>query len=476
MRTMLACLVAAVAAVAACTPRVAPPISAGRLVAAGRAVALTPSPDGSHLAWLGECPEAGRGGPGCALLVAPVAGGAPVRVAVGVRAAPGAFAWTSDGALVALSGRDLLDGAGDLVLWRPGAEPRVVAAAATSFASGGGTLAWSAGGETWTSEGGGGPARLAGGARAFELAVAPSGKAVAARVRGADGAPVLLLWRDGAGTPALVARDAGPFAFSPDGAWIAAVAGVAPGTEGMLVAVPVAGTVPAAGAGTGAGAGAAEPVVVARSVGPFQWAPGSGRLAWLEGFDARGNAGRLAAGRPGEPPVVLGERVGAFELAPGGGQVAFVRHVTQGGYAANLELSPSAASEPGTVARDAAAFAFSADGRFLLYRAGCSASGDGCTLFRMPATGLGPSESPVRIADGVAGFATSPGKGDRVLVAQARRDGVGVDLSWWGGGRLAPLDARVLPGSAALLPPDGKRAAWIGASPDRPGVLVADLP
>ena len=39
-----------------------------------------------------------------------------------------------------------------------------------------------------------------------------------------------------------------------------------------------------------------------------------------------------------------------------------------------------------------------------------------------------------------------------------------------------PLDGKVLPGSAVLLPPDGKRAAWIGTAAERPGVVVADLP
>jgi hypothetical protein len=46
----------------------------------------------------------------------------------------------------------------------------------------------------------------------------------------------------------------------------------------------------------------------------------------------------------------------------------------------------------------------------------------------------------------------------------------------WAGGKLVPLDVKALPGSAILLPPEGKRAAWIGAAPDRPGVLVADVP
>jgi hypothetical protein len=263
-----------------------------------------------------------------------------------------------------------------------------------------------------------------------------------------------------------VARDVGSFAFSPDGAWLAAVAGVVPGTGGSLVAVPVR---PAPG-------GAGESIQVARAVGPFHWAAGAPRLAWLEGFDARVHAGRLSSARPGEAPVVHGDRITSFELAPGGAQLAYVRHVTEGGYAANLDLSPSGSATPGTVTRDAAGFAFSPDGRFLFYRAGCASSGDGCALFRVPAAGPGPAQVPERLADGVASFAVAPGRSDRALVAFARRDGAGVDLSAWVGGRLVPLDGKVLPGSAVLLPPDGKRVAWIGTAPERPGVFVADLP
>lgn len=464
--TVLARAAFAAAALAACTPRPPPPVQAGRRIAEGPAAGLAPSPDGARLAWLGACPEAGKGSPGCRLLVAQAEGGAAIRVADGVAPRPGAFAWTPDGSVVALARRDPGTGSGDLVIWSPGGAPRVLAAGVTSFASGAGLVAWSAGGEVEVLAGAGDPVRLAGGTGAFEVAVAPgAGRAVAARARGADGVPRLLLWRGASGTAAVVAADAGPFAFSPDGAWLAAVAGVVPGSEGMLVAIPAGSAEPAAGA-----------VVLGKAVGPFQWAPGSGRLAWLEGFDARGNAGRLATARPGEPPVFLGERVTAFEVAPGGGRAAFVRHITQGGYVARLELSPTGAAEPGTIAEDAATFAFTADGRWLLYRAGCSASGEGCALFRVPAGGLGPSVAPGRIADGVAGFALSPGTGERVLVSFARRDGAGVDLAWWGGGRVAPLDAKVLPGSAVLLPPDGRRAAWISTSADRPGVVVADLP
>jgi hypothetical protein len=466
--TTLAATAALLAGIA-CTPRTAPSVPAGRRVAEGRATSLSASPDGSRLAWLGDCAFTDGQGPfGCRLQVTPVEGGSPVRVADGVAPGAGSFAWNGDGSLLALARRDPVTGAGDLIWWRPGTEPRVLAPRVTAFTGGSrGEIAFAAGGELFAAAPGGEAARLAGGTGAFEMAFAPGpGRALAALARGAGGSPVLLLWRGASGEPVVVARDVGSFAFSPDGSWLAAVAGVAPGTEGSLVAVPVT---PAPGSG-------AEPALIARAVGPFRWAEGAPRLAWLEGFDARVHAGRLASARPGEGPVVHGDRVTSFELAPGGAQLAYVRHVTEGGYRANLDLSPSGAAAPATVTRDAAGFAFSPDGRWLLYRSGCAPSGEACALLRVPSGGPGPSQSPEHLADGVASFAFAPGGADRALVSIARRDGAGVDLSAWAGGRLRPLDGKVLPGSAVLLPPDGRRAAWIGTSPERPGVFVADLP
>ena len=455
---------------AACTPRAAPPVQLGRRIFEGPVALLVASPDGARLAWLSGCTAGvpGKSAPGCSLLVAPVGGGAPVRVAEGVTPAAGSFAWTRDGAILALARRDGGTGAGDLVLWRPGAEPRLLAPGATAFAAGpGGEVAFAASGEVVLVTSSGDPSTLRGGAGAFELAFAPAPeRALAARARGAGGAPVLLLWRGTGGDPALVARDVGSFAFSPDGAWLATVSGLVPGTEGALVAVPVA---------RGAGP-LPDPIPVARAVGTFQWAAGAPRLAWLEGFDARVHAGKLASAQPGQAPVVFGDRVTSFELSPGGGQLAFVRHVTEGGYSANLELTATAASAPVLLARDAGGFAFSPDGRFVYWRGGCSPSGEGCALFRLSAGGPGPSTPPERLADGVASFALSPGPGDRALVSLSRKDGSGVDVAAWTGGRLVPLDVRALPGSAILLPPDGKRAAWIGTGPDRQGVVVADLP
>jgi len=128
------------------------------------------------------------------------------------------------------------------------------------------------------------------------------------------------------------------------------------------------------------------------------------------------------------------------------------------------------------VATDAASFEFSPDGRWLYYRAACVPGGEACNLFRTPATGLAPGQSPERIAEGVAAFVIDRWRPDRVLVGLVRRDGAGVDLALWSGGRLSTLDGPTLPGSARFLPPDGRRLAWIASRPERAGVWMADAP
>ena len=323
---------------AGCSSRNAPAAPAGKRIAEGPAQFLSASPDGTRVAWLTGCAPAPGGGKAqfaCALLVAPVLGGASQRVAEGVAAMGGSFAW--------------------------GPPSRI---------------AFAAGGDLYVASLDGAPARLRGGAGAGSFAFAPSpGKALAALVRGASGARDLAVWREADGEPVVLARDVASFAFSPDGALLAAIVGVVPGRDGDLVIVP-------AGA---EGKAPPSPVVVARAVGEFRWAPGATRLAWLEGFDPRIRAGTLASAVPGGKAVSFAPRVTSFELSPAGDQVAFVRHVTEGGYAASLELSPSQAAEPATVTRDAASFEFSPDGRWLYYRSGCAPASDACARAGSPA-------------------------------------------------------------------------------------------
>jgi hypothetical protein len=468
MRAPTAVALAALA-VSACTPRApAPPAASGTQVSSGPALALAASPEGSRIAWIGDCGTGASdrsGPPSCALLSAPAAGGEVVRVAAGLPAAA-AFSFGPDGSIAVIGRRDPATGGGPLTLLRPGASPRVLAPSATALAWGpAGELAFASGGDVAVVSPAGAEVRLRGGPAAGEIAFAPApARVVAARARGADGAPVLVLWRDLDGPGAVVARDVSSFAFSADGAWLAAVAGVVPGADGELVLVPA---VPSS-------AGAAV-TPLARSVGEFRWAAAGNRLAWLEAFDARIHAGRLAAAPPGEKPVVLGERVTAFELAPAGQALAFVRHVTEGGYAASLELSAPPGAPPRALARDAASFAFSPDGRWLCWRAGCAATGDSCALLRLPVD-AGAGTAPEQLADGVQAFAFDPARADRLLLSLARRDGAGVDVALWEGGRLTAVAAGAVPGSPRFTARDGRRVAWIAAGGPHAGVRTAELP
>ena len=462
--------VAALLLAAGCSSRTAPAALEGRRLTDGPALFLSASPDGSRVAWLAGCapaPGAAKGQLACTLLAAPLPGGGVQRVADGVAAMEGAFAWGPDGSLAALGRRDPVAASGDLTLLRPGGEPRVVAPRVTAFAWGPASrIAFSAGGGLFVASSDGLAEPVRGGASVTGLAFAPApGRALAALLRDASGALGLAVWADTGGEPAVVARDVASFAFSPDGGALAAIAGVAPGSTGNLVVVPLA-----------ADGKPAAPVLVAPDVGEFRWASGATRLAWLAGFDPRIRAGALASAVPGGAPMFFAPRVTAFELSPSGQQVAFLRHMTDSKYAVHLDLSPSQAAAPGTLAQDAASFEFSPDGRWLYYRAGCAPAGDACVLFRAPATGLGPSASPERLADGVAGVAIDRWRPDRVLVSLVRRDGAGVDLALWSGGRLTSLDRNVLAGSPRFLPPDGRRAVYAVALPARAGLYLADVP
>jgi hypothetical protein len=478
-------------------------------------VALRPSPDGTRLAWLARCarpPVAGlpREALACDLLVAPAAGGEPRRVAGGVSSLEGSFAWGADGSLAALADHDPAAGSGSLVVARPGGEPRTLAPAVSFWGFGpGGALGLVAAGELRVAQAGGEPlpvrgatgvatfefhprdagqllarrrgaaggellrvaggvAQVLGGSAAGDYAWSPDGSFVAATVRGAAGAWDLRLWRAGrAGPGAVLGTAVQGFAFSKDGGALAFLAGVAPGRNGDLLVASLAGVEDEA---------RVRAAPLARGVGDFRWAAAARRIAWLEGFDARIRAGTLGAGGEGMPAVTFAGNVTAYDLSPSGAQVAFLEHVTAGGYSVDLKLSPAGAAAAGTVARGAFGFEFSPDGRWLYYRAGCIRNAEACDLWRLPATGLAPGQSPERIADGVKGFEFDRARPGRLLLSFARTDLAALDLAVWDEGKVRPLGAAALPGSAAFLPPDGRRVAWIGVAPGDAGIFVADGP
>jgi len=494
-------------ALAACS-RPAPPPGIGKRLVAGAVQGLRPSADGEWLAYLDGCvPMAGRGLPAgalrCDLSVVPTAGGAAERVARGVSALPGGFAWSPEGhVLAALEEFDAAAAAGALLtwspggaphrlgdgvgfyafaprgrllgyvwrgqlhLWRPGADGEPVAGAAgvASFefhpaGEAGAPLllarrALAAGGDLLAVTPGRAPVRLGG--PAGDYGFAPGGGRIAFTEREGDGYDLHVVPSAAPGRKGeALGRGVTTFAFSRDGGAVAFVAGVEPGRQGALWVAR----------------GQGPPERLAAGVGEVRWARGADRLAWLERYDPRVRAGTLVVAAPGEKPRALGPNVSAFELSPDGGSVAFLEHVTTGGYSVDLKVARGAAPE--TAARGVFGFDWGPDGKTLWYRAGCVRNAEACDLH---ALGPGAGEPPRKIADGVKSFEFDGRGQERLLLAWSRQDRVALDLAVWEGGKRIAVDESALPGSAFFLGPDSRRVAYVVNDPKRAGVYLAAIP
>ena len=502
---------------AACSRPPAPPAGIGRRVATGVAGALRPSPDGATLAFLDRCarppvPDLPPSVSSCDLEVVPAAGGAQRRVAEGVTTLPGGLAWSGSGALLAaLADHDYATGGGTLVLATAAGEARRLAPGVTfyGFAPGRDTLVFVARGRLMLLEQGAAEPRAVPGGEGvatFELAPAalvaagrPAGFLLAARRNGAAGGDLLVLsdWKGAAarvaagtgdygfapdGRLAFTARgregydlmllsgarqraralgqDVQGFAFSRDGSGLAFLSGGGPGTPGDLLA--------AQGDGRAARMGT--------RVGEYRWSPQGTLLAWLQEFDPRIRAGTLAVGGPGQRTRELGRNVTAWAFSPDGGRIAFLEHATAGGYSVDLKLADlGAEGKPEVVARGVFGFDFSPEGHHLYYRAGCMRNAEACDLQVLPAAGLPPGKVAETIAGGVKSFEFDRWTPGRLLVTWARRDMVALDLAVWDGRRLVSVDTAALPGSAQLLPPDGRRVTYAVIDPKRAGVYVAEV-
>jgi len=498
-------------AAAACSRAPEKPAGIGRRVAGGAAQGLRASPDGAWLAFLDRCarppgPLVPLGVVACDLEVVPSAGGAVERVAEGVTSLPAGLAWSPDGkGLAALAGYDHAEARGAMVLWRPGGGARRLAGAVGFYAfTPGGELGFVSQGQLFLARGeevvavagatgvatfeasprpgGPGPDLLvrrqsaaggelllvkgaavrgrAGAAPAGDYAFSPPGDRVAFTARKGDGWD-LLVGAAGDGRAERVGSRVQSFAFSRDGSAVAFLSDLAPGRPGDLWAA----------------AAGAPAVRLAERVGEFRWASAALRLAWLQDFEAQVRSGALAVGGPGMRPVVLGHNVTAYEIAPDGTRVAFLEHVTSGGYSVDLKVAPVAeGARPATVARGVFGFDFAPGGGTLYYRTGCVRNAEACDLLAVPAEGLPAGKAARRIADGVKSFDFDRSNPERLLLAWARKDSVTLDLAVWEAGKLTAVDQAALPGSAAFLPPDWRRVAYVVADPRRAGVYVADPP
>jgi dipeptidyl aminopeptidase/acylaminoacyl peptidase len=288
---------------------------------------------------------------------------------------------------------------------------------------------------------------------------APDGR-LALTVRGRDGYDLMLL--SGARERArALGRGVQSFAFARDGSALAFLSGASPGTPGDLHATPADG----------------RAVRLGTRVGEYRWSAQGPRLAWLQDFDPRIRAGTLAVGGPGQRIRELARNVTAWAFSPDGGRIAFLEHATAGGYSVDLKLADLAAGvKPEVVARGVFGFDFSPEGDRLYYRAGCTRNAEACDLHVLPAAGLPPGKLPEAIAGGVKSFEFDRWTPGRLLVTWARRDMLALDLAVWDGRKLLSIDTAALPGSAQLLPPDGRRVTYAVIDPRRAGIYVAEVP
>ncbi len=510
-------------AIAACTRSAEPASGIGRLAFAGPVRSLSPSPDGSQLAFLDGCTEV-RGQllppqtASCDLRVVPSSGGGARKIATGVSTLPHGLAWSPDGkTLAALAEYDYAGASGTLVLLRGGGE-RALASGVTFHGFGAhGELGLVAGGRLsvllpedaspraiagaegiasfdlstaafGSCEGpegdlvrllarrsyGVGGQLLAAGCRLREArplergqvgdyAFSPAGAQLAYTVNGKEGAELRVAEARGPTGGRVVARGAQSFAFAPSGPALALVAGATPGKQGdLLIVLPGRPASP-----------------LAREVGELRWAAGAPLLAWLERYDPRVRSGTLGAGGPGLATRTLGANVSDFEVSSDGRHLAFLQHTTRGGYSVDLYLARADApkeAKPEPVARGVFGFAFSPDARWLYYRTRCVRNAEACDLERVPAAGLAAGAKPEAIAPGVKSFEFDPRDPDRLIVTWQRMDMVALDVGVWAGGKLTSVDTRVLPGSASFLGPDSRRIAYAVVDRKRQGVYVAEVP
>jgi len=485
-------------------------------VAEGKVAALRASPDGAFLAYLTGCAAlppglVPRGTQRCELRVVPATGGTAQLVAEGVTTLPHGFAWTPDGALLALDGYDHATGVGRLVQWDRSGGVRAIGDGVSFYAAApGGRIGWVARGALSIARPGAAAGPVEGATRVatFEFAPSPDGApSLLARRESDAGGELLAMARPGAAgaqlrtvaaragdyrfsprgdyaftvregevealafarageKPAPLRRNVQSFSFAPGGGAIAFVADLAPGRQGDLWVAML----PATGAPS-------APEKLAEGVGDFRWAAEATRLAWLERFDPAIRAGALATGGPGEKPVRLAEKVSAYDLSPDGTRVAFLEHVLAGGYSVNLVLARfgSGPAELQEIAKGVFGFELTPERDALWYRTACTQNGDVCDLYRVPASGLAAGAKPELLAQGIQTFDFDRLRPGRALLGWARADRASIDLGIWEKGKVTKVATAALPGSAALLGPEGTRLAYAVVAPGQEGVYVADV-
>ncbi|HYV44386.1 MAG TPA: gliding motility protein [Myxococcaceae bacterium] len=309
-----------------------------------------------------------------------------------------------------------------------------------------------------------------------DFAVSPDSTRVALGVRSARVQATYELFVATAPQLKLVhaADGVGSFTFSGDGQFLARIQNQPPGPDQMgdLYVGPSDGT---------------GGHLVAPKVHEFIFAPDSRAIGYLGAYRPGPNVGTLGvAPLPEGPGKNLGTLVPNFGWGPDGKSVAYLQRFLQPDFSVDLMLYRLGDEAPLKVERAAFGYAFTPDGKRLLYRTACTREARACDLVSMSlASPMTVGDAGVlenrgkKVAQGVYGYLKAAERGDRVLVTFARLDSpldrpqydVGVvNLET---GQYRTMDERT------LLPPlfangEGTKVVYAVAERAHPGVYVAD--
>jgi hypothetical protein len=490
------------------------PAGLGKPLVTGLAKHLAPSPDGTALAFLDDCehPKDKRIPDDifvCNLELISADGGSPHRVAKGVTSLEVGFQWSADGRALAVLGEwDHAKNSGALYLATREAAPRKLADDVTFYAFDRGSkrLGFVSGGHLQIAavpvgEGKAvlGPSDVA----TFEFGPQATDAPLLARQSGTKGGDLWLV--SGSGEARKLTEHSAEYGFSPDGGRVAWTARKDPrGGSNDLFETATDKLVPTAlGEGVQGFAWSKDASTIAfvagvskdktigdlwvakhgekaeklaEKVGEYRWAAGAQRLGWIEQFNSQTRSGTVAVGGLGVKPVKFGPHVSNFSLAPDAKRIAYLQRVTAGTFSVDLMLAQAEEGAKAVlVARGGFGFDFSPDAQQLFYRTACVRNGEACELFTIPAAGLPEGAQPKQIAQAIKSFEFLD-RSDRLLVTWARKDMVALDVAVYENGKLTAVDNAVLPGSAVMLKPDLRRAAYLVIDRKRPGVYLAKLP
>lgn len=502
-----------------------------RVAEDGEVARVTPSPDGSYLAFLGQVERPKDLGVPEGILVGilelvPSDGSGPAHQLLGgVTNMEGAFGFSPDGkVLAALKSFRFATHSGTFEVVKVGGKDAVQLGddcSGFAFAPDSKHLAWVCASGAFLGDGeGANPRKLTdsaatvdfsrdgskllvrklaqaggdlvlfdvagkGGERTLAKAVgdygfSPDGADVAFTTHSADprGGWDLKLASTASGTPRALGEGVSSFRFSPDGKWIGYIAGVTPRKAfGDLYVAP-------------AHAGG-DAVKAGDRVEEFSFSPASDAVAFLQDYDANARSGTLALKKLGsdEKAMVLHKPCKGFGWSPHGKYLAYSALVLKPAVSLDLDIVELASLKPGAsqpdggvawatgsrkVATGSYGYEFLGDDK-IIYRSDCIMEGRACDLYLVPTD---RPATPARLTGGVWRFSISK-DGTRMLLTYPRVDSETVadlgamNLSGYGG--VMGLDHSVELG-AAFLDPKGERASYGVIDKRRRGVYVAKVP